>query len=315
MAVIIRKAERRKAKLRLALVGASNSGKTFSALQLAFGIGGKVGMIDTEHGSGELYADKGDYDVIPINPPYTVTKYRESLKAFEQAGYTTIIIDSLSHAWAGEGGLLEQQMALEKSGKYKNSYVSWGEITPQHNKLIEAILASPCHIIATMRAKTEYVLELNDRGKQVPRKMGLGPIQRDGVDFEFTVVMLLDDAHLAKATKDRTELFNDWNERISPVTGAMLLEWLESGVEPLPATPAISTITNDQAGEMNLLFRTHRELTQSNDLAEKMQHDYHFKRLGEIKQTDYDEIMTALRQSIDKIRETNGSALREPGED
>jgi hypothetical protein len=163
--IVIRKAERKKSKLRLALVGPTGAGKTYSALQLAFGLGIKIGLIDTEHGSGDLYADLGDYDVITLEPPYTVAKYRDAIRAFEDAGYDTIIVDSLSHAWSGEGGLLDKQGQLENSGKYRNSFATWREITPEHNKLVEQMLGSPAHVIATMRTKTEYVVKKDDRGK------------------------------------------------------------------------------------------------------------------------------------------------------
>src|SRR6185437_10202201 len=164
MAMQIRRAERRKAKLRLALIGPTGSGKTYSALKLAFGIGGKIGLIDTEHGSGDLYADLGDYDVISLDAPFTVPKYREAIATFEQAGYDTIIVDSLTHAWAGEGGLLDKQGQLEKdTSRFKNSFQTWREITPEHNKLVEELLNSPSHIIATLRVKTEYVMERNER--------------------------------------------------------------------------------------------------------------------------------------------------------
>ena len=132
-------------------------------------------MIDTEHGSGDLYADLGDYDVITLEPPYTVAKYRDAIRAFEEAGYDTIIVDSLSHAWSGEGGLLDKQGQLENSGKYRNSFATWREITPEHNKLVEQMLGSPAHIIATMRTKTEYVIEKDDRGKNSVRKIGFEP--------------------------------------------------------------------------------------------------------------------------------------------
>jgi hypothetical protein len=234
---VIRKAERRKSKLRLALVGPTGSGKTYSALQLAFGLGAKVGMIDTEHGSGDLYADLGDYDVITLEPPYTVAKYRDAIRAFEEAGYDTIIVDSLSHAWSGEGGLLDKQGQLENSGKYRNSFATWREITPEHNKLVEQMLGSPAHIIATMRTKTEYVIEKDDRGKNSVRKIGLSPIQRDGVEYEFTLVMDVAENHYARASKDRTSLFDGWSDRIGPQTGRMLRDWLDSGSEPARAMP------------------------------------------------------------------------------
>jgi hypothetical protein len=229
---VIRKAERRKSKLRLALVGPTGSGKTFSALQLAFGLGSKVGLIDTEHGSGDLYADLGDYDVITLEPPFSVQKYRDAIRAFEDAGYDTIIVDSLSHAWSGEGGLLDKQGQLENSGKYRNSFATWREITPEHNRLVEQMLGSPAHVIATMRTKTEYVVEKDDRGKNSVRKLGLSPVQRDGVEYEFTLVLDVAENHTARASKDRTSLFDGWCDRISAATGRTLRQWLDSGAEP-----------------------------------------------------------------------------------
>jgi len=227
----IRKAERKKAKLRLGIAAPSGAGKTYSALQLAFGLGGKIGLIDTEHGSGDLYAHLGDYDIIGIEAPYTVNKYLQAIKAFETAGYTTIIIDSLSHAWAGDGGLLDKQGKIADSGK-ANGFAAWRTITPEHNALVEAMLRSPCHVIATMRAKQEYVLETNDKGKQTPKKVGLAPVQRDGMEYEFTVMLDIDMHHIASASKDRTSLFDGQYFKITEDTGATLLAWLESGAEP-----------------------------------------------------------------------------------
>lgn len=227
----IRKAVRKKAKLRLGMVAPSGAGKTYSALKLAFGLGGRIGMIDTEHGSGDLYANMGDYDIISIAAPYTVQKYRDAIHEFEREGYGVIIIDSLSHAWAGEGGLLDKQGKIADSGK-GNSYTAWRTITPEHNGLIDAMLASPCHVIATMRAKTEYVIEKNDRGKDTPRKIGMAPVQRDGMDYEFSVVFDIDAQHVASASKDRTSLFDGQYFKVSEDTGRQLLAWLESGVEP-----------------------------------------------------------------------------------
>lgn len=226
----IRKAERKKAKLRLGIAAPSGAGKTYGALQMAFGLGGKVGLIDTEHGSGDLYAHLGDYDIIGIEAPYTINKYTQAIKAFEAAGYTTIIIDSLSHAWAGDGGLLDKQGKMADRGT--NSFAAWRTITPEHNALVDAMLASPCHIIATMRAKQEYVLETNAKGKQEPKKVGMAPVQREGMEYEFTVMLDVDMHHVASASKDRTSLFDGQYMKITPDTGKMLLAWLETGIEP-----------------------------------------------------------------------------------
>lgn len=225
----IRKAERRKAKLRLGIAAPSGAGKTYSALLMALGIGGKIGLIDTEHGSGDLYAHLGEYDVIGIEAPYTIKKYVEAIAAFEQAGYTTIIVDSLSHAWAGDGGLLDKQGKMADRGT--NSFAAWRTITPEHNNLVDAMLKSPCHIIATMRAKQEYVLETNDKGKQQPKKVGLAPVQREGMEYEFTVMLDVDMNHIASASKDRTSLFDGQYFKINKDTGSKLLEWLEMGSE------------------------------------------------------------------------------------
>lgn len=225
----IRKAERRKAKLRLGIAAPSGAGKTYSALLMAFGLGGKIGLIDTEHGSGDLYAHLGEYDVISIEAPYTVTKYVQAIHAFEEAGYSTIIIDSLSHAWAGDGGLLDKQGKMADRGA--NSFAAWRTITPEHNNLVDSMLRSPAHIIATMRAKQEYVLETNDKGKQQPKKVGMAPVQREGMEYEFTVMLDVDMNHIASASKDRTSLFDGRFFKIGKETGTELLQWLETGTE------------------------------------------------------------------------------------
>src|SRR6185437_9721655 len=216
-----------------------------SALYLAFGLGGKVGIVDTENGSADLYADQGDYDVITLEKPYTVQSYRAAIQAFEDAGYDIIIVDSLSHAWAGAGGLLDKQGQLTKKDPMKNSYFAWREVTPEHNALVEALLTSPAHIIATMRVKTEYVLEVNEKGKQVPRKVGLQPVQRDGLEYEFTVCMDIDADHRATASKDRTRLFDGFSDIITPRTGKKLLEWLEMGDEAPPSRPSENLVQRE----------------------------------------------------------------------
>lgn len=244
------KATRKKAKARVGIVGPAGSGKTYSALMMAFGMGGKIAVIDTEHGSADLYAHLGDYDVAPIIPPFTIDKYLALIKEAEKAAYDIIIIDSLSHAWAGTGGLLEE---VDKRSGSVNKFAAWRDITPKHNSLIDAMLQSPAHIIATMRSKTEYVIEENSNGKKVPRKIGMAPVQREGMDFEFTVVFDVDqNKHYATASKDRTSLFDGKCDILTREHGEQLRAWLDSGIEaPTAATPATplpasATLTADQ---------------------------------------------------------------------
>ena len=244
-----RRAERRKAKLRLGLLGPSGSGKTYSALLVAKGLGGKVALIDTENGSGELYAGLIDYDVCQLEPPYTVQKYLAAIEAAEQAGYDVVIIDSLSHAWSGQGGILEQVDARKGRG---NDFAAWRDVTPWHNKLIDAMLQSRCHIVATMRSKTAYEMEKDERGKVKPVKVGLAPVQREGMDYEFTVVLELDQQrHMAQASKDRTSLFDGQIFLVTEGTGTTLRAWLEEGTDaPAPTPPKKAAEATEAKGEV-----------------------------------------------------------------
>ena len=236
---MFRRAERTKAKLRCGMAGPSGSGKTYSALLLAFGLGGKVALIDTENGSGDLYASLGTYDVCRIQAPFMPDKYISAIKDAEASGYDVIIIDSLSHAWAGEGGLLDMQGKIADSGK-GNSYTAWRTVTPKHNALVEAMLQSKAHVIATMRSKTEYVQQKDEKsGKTEIKKVGMAPIQRDGMEYEFTVMFDLSIDHTAVASKDRTSLFDGRYIKPSPAMGKELGAWLNSGKDaPALAKPA-----------------------------------------------------------------------------
>lgn len=227
-----RKAQRTKAKLRLAITGPAGSGKTYSALLLAFGIGGKIALIDTENGSGDLYANLGDYDICNLNAPYTIEKYLNAIHEAEKENYDIIIIDSLSHAWSGEGGLLDRQSKIAETSR-ANSYSAWRQITPLHNKLINAMLTSPAHVIATMRSKTDYIQIENERGKSEIKKVGLAPVQRDGMDYEFTTVFDLTASHNVTVSKDRTSLFDGSIFSITQQTGELLNEWLNEGLDKI----------------------------------------------------------------------------------
>lgn len=264
---MFRKAERRKAKLRLAITGPAGSGKTYGALILAQGLGGRIAMIDTENGSGDLYANLCDYDVQTFTAPYSIQKYLAAIHEAEQEGYDVLIIDSLSHAWAGEGGLLDVHGQLTRSSKSGNSYAAWSQITPMHNRLIEAMLESSCHIIGTMRSKTDYLQSQNDRGRMEIRKVGLAPVQRDGMDYEFTVVFDLGMDHSVTISKDRTGLFDGQVFTITQDTGRTLRKWLESGAEVVPTAQDVrNTINRLYRGYMDL-FEQDSQAAQSAMLA------------------------------------------------
>ncbi len=158
-------------------------------------------------------------------------KYLSAIHDAENASYDVIIIDSLSHAWAGEGGLLDMQGKITDSSRSGNSWAAWRQVTPLHNKLIETMLNSPCHIIATMRSKTEYIQTENEQGKKEIKKVGLAPIQREGMDYEFGVVFDLGINHMATVSKDRTSLFDGKIFTLSEETGQTLKTWLESGID------------------------------------------------------------------------------------
>lgn len=265
-----RKAQRKQVKPRVGLCGPSGSGKTYSSLRMAYGWTGdwsKICLIDTEGGRGELYADTtirgihiGEYDYIRLDPPFTPRRYLEAIKAAESdPNIEVIIIDSLSHAWAGTGGMLEMKDNYAKNSK-ENSFTAWRQVTPEHNLLVDTVLRSRCVMFITVRSKTEYVIE-DVNGKKVPKKIGLAPVFRDGVEYEMTVFMEVFQEHYASASKDNTGVFEGPPYIPTEEHGQRLLEWMMSGnVAPLapasasqskpkedPSTnPQTSTSGNDQ---------------------------------------------------------------------
>ncbi len=196
---LFQKATRRKQKARIAATGPAKSGKTTLALSLARGIvgpSGRIAVIDTEHGSAsKTCAGDFDFDVIEIDN-YDPRIYLDIIQSAEREKYDAIVIDSYSHAWMGKGGVLEIVDNTASRSRSGNTFTAFKEATPIHQSLIEGINASPCHIIATMRAKTEYVLERDpNTGKTAPRKLGLAAVQRDGVEYEFDILMRVDQDH------------------------------------------------------------------------------------------------------------------------
>lgn len=230
-----RRAQRKKARLRLGLCGPSGSGKSYSSIQVAMGLGGSIAMIDTENGSGELYAHLTDYDIDQLEPPFHPDRYVEKIQEAEAEGYDIVIIDSLSHAWTGPGGLLEVVDNLKKNSRHGMD--PWRVATPIQENMIQAILRSRCHIIATMRTRTawDFVEEKrNNRTVKKPVKVGLAPEQRQNIEYEFTAIFDLSvDGHVATPSKHRMgSLLEGLCEVPSPALGEKLLEWLETGEDP-----------------------------------------------------------------------------------
>lgn len=229
-----KKATKAQSRLRMAIDGPSGAGKTWTALAIATSLvpGGKVALLDTERGSASKYAHRFDFDVDEIDE-YAPQRYVAKIREAEEAGYDVMIIDSLSHAWFGKGGALDMVNAAEKRQKSANSYTAWREVTPEHNKLVDAILQSKMHVIVTMRAKTEYVMEEDKNGKKVPRKVGMAPVQRDGMEYEFDVVADMDWDHNMVVSKTRCD---DLDEKVFRKPGAdvaaILRSWLTDGAPP-----------------------------------------------------------------------------------
>lgn len=247
-----KRAQRVQARLRLGLSAVSGGGKTMGALRLAKGIvqslidtgqvqggiEGKIALIDTERKSASLYAHVVPFDTLELEPPYSVDRYQQAIDAAERAGYVVCIIDQISHAWAGPGGQLEWIDTLKAGAK--NAISPWAKVTPVQQEFYDRMLRSPMHLIVTMRAKTEWVIEdvvgEGGRVRKVPRKIGLQPVQREGIEYEFTTMLDIDlDTHMATASKDRTSLFMDRSTRLDEDCGRKLAEWLVSGVSaPAP---------------------------------------------------------------------------------
>lgn len=236
MAITFTKATRKRSKARVCVTGPAGAGKSYSALLIARGIGGKIAAIDTENGSLSLYAGLVPFDVLELVPPFTPERYIEAMEAAETAGYDTIVIDSLSHEWIGKGGILEIHDAMPG-----NSFANWNKLTPRHQRLIDAIVSSPCHVVATMRSKSEY-LQTEDGGKKKVEKVGTAPQQREGMDFEFTICLDVQQKnHVASASKDRSGLWDQRYEVIAESHGRELKAWLEQGGDEETPKPEVKT--------------------------------------------------------------------------
>jgi hypothetical protein len=249
----LRKSNRSQAKIRIALQGASGSGKTYSSLLLGYGLcqnWDKIAVIDTENQSADLYSHLGQYNVLTLLPPYSPERYIEAINTCEASGMEVIIIDSLSFEW--------EYLVDYHANLAGNSFQNWGKITPRHNALVQKILHSAAHIIVTVRSKQDYVIT-EKNGKQVPEKVGLKAVQRDGLEYDFTIVFELDINHQAVCSKDRTQLFAQKIPfKIEVNTGLKIREWCQGSAVPFeeledPLKAKIRAVTTLE--ELTQLYR------------------------------------------------------------
>lgn len=251
-------AQRKRAKIKMGLQGPSGSGKTYSSLLIASGLSSgwdKIAVIDTENHSAELYSHLGPYKVLNLLGPFTPERYISALELCEQAGMEVVILDSVTHEWEN---LLDYHSSLPG-----NSFTNWSKVTPRHNAFVQKILQSPCHIISTIRTKQDYVLS-EKNGKMVPEKVGLKSVQRDGLDYEFTLVFDLDIKNNASASKDRTGLFfGKPEQKLSEETGNIILNWCNGGAE-LSADDLTQRIGDTRSiQELLSLYQEHPQFQQS----------------------------------------------------
>jgi KaiC/GvpD/RAD55 family RecA-like ATPase len=256
MILQIRRAERKAKKLKAALVGVSGAGKTWTALELAAGLvtGGRTLVIDTERSSSSLYADHFDFDIMDL-PDTNVQTYLGALDTAARQGYEVVVIDSLSHAWEY---LLEEVDNIQKRDRRFNSFTAWSEVTPIYRQLVQKIVGVPAHVIATMRAKSDYVMEeyVTASGKTATRpvKVGLAPVFRQGGEYEFDVVANIDLSHTLVVEKTRIDFLADQViKRPGREVGKKVREWIDSAKAEDLAEGGAGAITEAQTRELEHL--------------------------------------------------------------
>lgn len=264
MALQIRKAVREQVYTKIALMGASGSGKSYSALRLAVGMknrldelnkgNAKILMANTEGSRGVYYANEFDYDIVDMEPPYSPESYIELIEDAVEAGYSILILDSVSPEWEGKGGCLELHSLA--GGKVTD----WKDISPRHEKFLDAIEKSSIHIIATLKGKDQYEIDKDDKGKVSVKKLGLGTRQREGFEYRFTCTFSVDQAtHSATAQKDNTHIFEgNIGEVLTEKYGAKIIDWANSS-DIEPSKNYVVTNPSEQRAQQETLFTETRD--------------------------------------------------------
>ncbi|MEW9578118.1 AAA family ATPase [Bacillus toyonensis] len=278
----VTEAQREKEKAVIGFIGCSGSGKTVSALIVAYGmmkeaypeaseaeIWQKIGVIDTEHRRSKLYANLeiggiriGQFRHIDFPPPFTTERYNLAVITMKNAGTEVVVIDSISHNWMGEGGIVETHGQM--SG---NSFQNWGKLAPETNKLIKTLTQNDIHMLVTFRTKTEYVVEPNSDGKMAPRKVGTKPVQKEEMEYEFMLNFVIDIDHVADTSKDNTQMFEGHPQKINTEVGRKLYQWLELGID----------VKAEEENKRNNLIAQIKEIVNISDDAAKMLSEIEFK--------------------------------------
>jgi hypothetical protein len=255
------KATRRKAHLKLALSGPSGSGKTMSALRLARGLtDGPIAVIDTENRSSSLYAGVSmedartkqpyalAFDVDDLAPPYESGTFLTAIRAAKASGYEVLIIDSFSHVW---DGVLQVKQRMDDLGG--NSFTNWNAAGKKFTEVVDLVRTIDIHVIVCMRSKMDYVIEVNEKGKSVPRKLGMAPVVRDGTEYEFSTMFEIDMQNQARDSKGRLKHITGGEPiLLTEAVGAKLRDWLNEGEDAAPPpevwTPELRAKANAVAG-------------------------------------------------------------------
>jgi hypothetical protein len=289
----------------MALIGPSGSGKTYTGLRIAAGLGQKIAVVDTERGSASKYADKWSFDVCELTS-FSPTEYVKAIHEAETAGYDVLVIDSLSHAWMGRDGALELVDKAAKRQQSGNSFGAWREVTPLHNQMIDAILGANLHAIVTMRTKMDYVQERDEKsGRTVIRKVGLQPVQRDGLEYEFDVIGDLDMDNNLVIGKSRCEaLTGQVYAKAGENVAVTLRAWLTDGApaQPQPDPPTPETAPPAAQGNGPTLHELAKQaqakkMITAAWLATWCQ-DHHVEKVGDASDEDKQQLATQLANMI-----------------
>lgn len=290
----IQQASRARARARIAIDGPSGAGKTLTGLRFAMALGDRVGVIDTERGSASLYVGM-EFDGKPIQflvkelATFSPAEYTAAIAEFAAERVDVLVIDSLSHAWEGVDGALE--MVSAKEG---NSYFAWKDVTPLHRRMVDSFLNFPGHVICTMRSKTAYTTEKNEKGKEVPRRIGMAPIQRPGMEYEFTLYVSLDDDHFVRVTKTRCPgLDGATGHKPGAAWLAPFIAFLGTGEVSPPAGNVIPMASDAQVSSLGQLV-VELELTQRLFRAE-LSRRFSVEHLHQLTAAQADSMLAVLR--------------------